>query len=1738
MPRKAKPICIFVLRGVRLLEKMEEEASSSSKSPDSPDTQTIVITPSELQKMGLAKDLKCVIEAQTQKAEIGRPATTKIVDKRASIIDPKTMKSKLCTLLNHTPLVMQVKDIEWMPPERKSPILLNNISKIPITVQPAVSTSISHTNIPIVVEDDNEPKPKLKIVSNEKLNISASEIENMLNKGKLLKSNQKISSPLQKHNAEAKLDLETEKNKCVFIDSSKEPSASLTTSINVSSTIASEAVSTIAPVTTCKEPPTAETKQITPVNPGVLKKECLKRIQAKMYENLKKVLEEVESRPVKNKASFDIKPLTTAVEDVVIVSKPLISPKPVEKSKENKPCYMNKYRERKLLQETRESVNRNDDVIEIDSKPSSPGSGVQYPVLNIVDENDIEEDVQILTKPESSHQELEESLNEDDQEHQAESSMTKYIPKKRGRPRKQPIPHNDLEQSDPKKEDRKPQAGSPLKKYIVKRFSECENQIAVSYKENPTTSNEQKIPKRRGRPPKRKIVDENDTETEKEHDATSDNESKEIQKDTTVIVTPTPKRRGRPPKNRPVVLPKNILEIISNKKREENVKGPSNIINQQTEHKIPKKRGRKSKAELEAIRSSNENPTQGYTQSKTSGRKRKKINYSLLNGEDSDVDEPEIKVAKVEVAGKKRAKYSYKSVRDEYGSSPSDKNETEKIDESASEDEKITNIVATVEIEDAEEEKHEEDDAETNLDQVECTVCEKKLNKKAWPEHKRRVHNDLAWNSSEEPLNLDDTSIVVEILNSVLREEGVLKCSICENKSDTAEHFVEHKKDCNTNLNLSARPKKKFKTRKPGGVADIMDSLLLNFSVKTPVLEERSESDNEKPTDYVVSKDHVQCEVCFEIMQRSQWYPHNQNRHNNLAWRTCDRPLNLNDRPLVIKILSELCHKRKFLRCEICGENRRSVVGFISHRSRCEKSVDEIDDLKVECSLCKRKMLPVSLPRHMALTHERESAETIKLKDVGNEPVVLGSKRKAAYKATEIIQNYINDNPNENKKYFKGVRFRSKDEVITKFNEDIRNLGVASCVYENCNYSATDAEDLFQHLDTCSAKGVKEYTCNFCLATYKTRISVRKHINETHSSGTQEDLIIQNLSSEEEEFQEDEDQDEDTKNSKIECKMSPYMKIEKVHYEKIHPKFLGPLVKKPIRHYYHNAYKWTLDYYKGKCSVENIFPDIIPSKNSWKALDKSKICNYLPKWKQSMDFTRIEVESVTNPTNPESDWVKYKLFQSSINTDGSTIIFCGGPITAMSWAPTPYNLATEDQILAICVISDPYKQYLPCRKYTDKGLIQFWNYGPLHNKTVPTYVPKLEFCIAHTHGPIWCMEWCPSGCYDTNQSESLRKLGLLAVACSDSCVYIYTILRPDQILGKIFDIDPTFKLITEDESDINLGELPCHPTKLSWTKASGHSYLAVGFSNGIISIFKINTENGLLKRKVKDVFVLKPIISFKAHSEAITALVLHHLEDGKRWLISGSVDKESKLWDLKDVSEPVNNLKKYIVTDAVWNMHWHSAVFSYNHHVQISAVATSLIPARNYNGAASPFVPSNSATTSISSSDWGNLFVQVNETGEVLCSFPDQLLYAFENERRIGLRKSRLIASYTGCIPKNLTAEEREERENTKLDIMKHMYSSKKVIGDEPLTYEEAANTYGLVLCDVKTDRYTSNPSQEFRKLVSTVPFHSVAKPDMYPLQSINKVVLNPNKHSFLFYACGYQVGLVRTFMLRYISNR
>lgn len=50
------------------------------------------------------------------------------------------------------------------------------------------------------------------------------------------------------------------------------------------------------------------------------------------------------------------------------------------------------------------------------------------------------------------------------------------------------------------------------------------------------------------------------------------------------------------------------------------------------------------------------------------------------------------------------------------------------------------------------------------------------------------------------------------------------------------------------------------------------------------------------------------------------------------------------------------------------------------------------------------------------------------------------------------------------------------------------------------------------------------------------------------------------------------------------------------------------------------------------------------------------------------------------------------------------------------------------------------------------------------------------------------------------------------------------------------------------------------------------------------------------------------------------------------------------------------------------------------------------------------------------------------------------------------------------------------------------------------------------------------------------VKYH-ILKPNLYALQAINKIAVNPNKYSSTFFAVGYQAGFLRVSCMKFVNN-
>ena len=127
-------------------------------------------------------------------------------------------------------------------------------------------------------------------------------------------------------------------------------------------------------------------------------------------------------------------------------------------------------------------------------------------------------------------------------------------------------------------------------------------------------------------------------------------------------------------------------------------------------------------------------------------------------------------------------------------------------------------------------------------------------------------------------------------------------------------------------------------------------------------------------------------------------------------------------------------------------------------------------------------------------------------------------------------------------------------------------------------------------------------------------------------------------------------------------------------------------------------------------------------------------------------------------------------------------------------------------------------------------------------RTVEPRAPKLSYAVAHDKGTIWCLEWCPSGCYEhpslvnpdeTVEDSRMKRMGLLAAACSDGCVHVFSLPFPEELQSttnensdaknnlQIYKAEPILTLVV-NTSTYDMGEQNWQCTKLSWSKELGH----------------------------------------------------------------------------------------------------------------------------------------------------------------------------------------------------------------------------------------------------------------------------------------------------------------------------
>ncbi|KAL1487561.1 hypothetical protein ABEB36_015761 [Hypothenemus hampei] len=773
--------------------------------------------------------------------------------------------------------------------------------------------------------------------------------------------------------------------------------------------------------------------------------------------------------------------------------------------------------------------------------------------------------------------------------------------------------------------------------------------------------------------------------------------------------------------------------------------------------------------------------------------------------------------------------------------------------------------------------------------------------------------------------------------------------------------------------------------------------------------------------------ERVICGVCKKEMDQSKWKYHKYKSHNNLAWREGDQPLNLKDDGVVRQILNQLYKSRKPFHCEICKQQKKSVLGYLSHKSICQRLEIEVKNVKVSCTICHRKVLPVSMNSHMKIHDKPDKTDEIKLIcfETNNTELDIKRPRRAATQALQMI--HILGGESNIRSIFRDCLFNFRQAI--KYQLDM------------CN---EDEDKLFEFHEA-NRKRLRQKT--------KELLINKKTINN-------KPLFL------------------------------------------IHP-------LKELKLIYMQAYDWMMSFCLEYYAQTMLFPNF-RNVQPWLIVNFNVLNNYLPSVQESCDI-RIVLKTTAKSKKSEEEeeeeeekkkYFKLGLFEVHNTYSDQSTIFCGGPITSLAWLPTAYDRTDQTQILALATLNVPDQQYLVGKTYKTSALIQFYNCGLLNDFESACY-PFLLFGLALNVGPIWHLEWCPSGCF----SES--RLGLLAIAASDSFVYIYCIdnYNNNNDRGLIYFGQPVVKLELESGE-----EKSYFATRISWSKAKGHRYLAVGYSNGVIALFDLELiSSNLLHKTSCNTHVFLPLKTFQAHLSSITGLNLGHYDQGNRWLYSSSLDRSFAYWDLFTMTK-VTSSRKYGIAEALWPIQWPTCITveeetTFNDKISartnIKSIRDILSPDSNWLCMTS----SPSGIKTISFSDWLNLALYGGNSGELTGIFAHELF---------NVSKKQFKNSYTRCIFS--VARLVNKKKSNQMD-----------------NYQDASENFALLFEDFPSDNISTIPNSKTNNL-KTVKIDKYTISD-YPMRAVNKIALNQNRQSHSYYAVGYQMGFVRIGNLKFIKG-
>ncbi|XP_034937795.1 general transcription factor 3C polypeptide 2 isoform X2 [Chelonus insularis] len=1011
----------------------------------------------------------------------------------------------------------------------------------------------------------------------------------------------------------------------------------------------------------------------------------------------------------------------------------------------------------------------------------------------------------------------------------------------------------------------------------------------------------------------------------------------------------------------------------------------------------------------------------------------------------------------------------------------------------------------------------------------------------------------------ENPLTMSKVENADLTLQNVTKEE----IPPCENSSteniDTTANISlssgELTEEETNQTNVKRRRRRKGRGRRPGR------KLIEPDNEYTPRLSLRPTEFHKEYTTIEIEfiNEEVVCGRCKKNVVKKQWRKHNLDKHNNTAWIEGNEPINYEDNEKLWRSVLTKAHKQKrgVLFCDKCNTTKRSVLGFISHYKFCGKSEEEKESMMWTCPICHSVFMPSSQDFHERTHRDVERSKKV-INSVKVDDYDGKRKRKAAEKAASKIIEFVEHEdvkpPAKKAKKNNIDSFIDKPKLMKSIPHVWKGYWIqalaanekALCRQPGCTFAGSTLQEICNHHGQCNFTPRKTYICKICKFESELIENLKHHIENDH----REKLVS------DDEFDFNQSQSEESDNDPFNDEPNIPRSAGK---QKQYDKFLNSDNRadflKKTKFYKDNnlnipytpAIKWTLDFY-----IKNyrliLFENL--HLNAFHLLMNSEAEKYLPKVKKSMRTKRAKdlSNNLKKTTEDLNEWKTWNQFESSV-TDNIPTFFVGGPVWSMAWLPIPLTMYSNDidQYLAISTHPSMNSIHVVGKSYKYNNIIQIWNLGHLTQAHSCTPVaPKLSYALAHKKGTIWCMEWCPSGAYghfnliNNKKSENLfQRMGLLAVASSDGCVHIYSLPFPEVLnFNTIKDHDlPIYKtepVITlhvnkylHDKNKVNWQCL-----RVSWSKLVDHDIIAAGFSNGYVALWNIINNSPLLVTKKGDTLHINAYKHFYAHGQAVTYVEIIPIK-GKRYLATASLDRCTKFWDLEDTSYAFEVVKKGVVVNGAWLMHWPNVYTAHDDVLGLTHTRTYMIGLREACSKTFPLLPTNSVTYGLAVSDFANGICHGTLSGEIAAIFPFQMLYFKDLDR---LTRKRWLVSSIEVVDletsqeKKKTANDVEKENKSKASLKDHNYM--------PETYEECANQFGIIFHDDLNNMKNKGTKKSVRRSSLNSDAMKFSPIEQYQFTSVNRIAWNPNAWSYLWIAAGYQNGLIRVLHLRPYSSQ